>query len=577
MIIRKSHTIQMFNVGAAKTDITYFRYGYTMLGYGRPFHRAKGIESQLHSRAVIIKNEGKKICFVNIEVGFCTIYLKQGVVQKLKSEFPQLGLDDSNIMITAQHTHCSPAGYGQHFVYNIPAPGFKKELWAHMRNGIVQSIVMAHVKLKPAKLKMGTGIFDEKEEVAFNRSLDAYNENKEIKQKLKKEEWHLACDRDMKMLQFEDENGRIIANINWFGTHCTSVSNDQYKICADNKGYASEYFERYYQEKYKDENTICIFAQDACGDVSPNYLWDVRKQWTRGKYKDDYKSAQYTGDLQYQKARSISEGIKSINNFSNRIESFQSYIEFSNIICDPEFTDGEKNKRTSGACLGVSFLEGTVEGPGAIKPVGTFLRVALDIHKKNEVKWMDDENRSKEFRDYLRLKHDTQNPKHIAIEGNTGKFVWLDHGGQIPIPGILEKSITFIKDAVKKNKTKALPWLISRLPLQFFILGNIAIVGFPLELTTMSGRRLRKTLKDGLQSHGIDHVILSPYANAYAGYVTTPEEYMLQRYEGGHTLFGKWTLPALQTALKDCMDKIKQGQKDNSEALIFEEKDIWVY
>ena len=39
------------------------------------------------------------------------------------------------------------------------------------------------------------------------------------------------------------------------------------------------------------------------------------------------------------------------------------------------------------------------------------------------------------------------------------------------------------------------------------------------------------------------------YSNAYFHYVTTPEEYDEQRYEGGSTLFGRWQLPALmQTA-----------------------------
>jgi neutral ceramidase len=33
------------------------------------------------------------------------------------------------------------------------------------------------------------------------------------------------------------------------------------------------------------------------------------------------------------------------------------------------------------------------------------------------------------------------------------------------------------------------------------------------------------------------------------GYVTTNEEYQAQCYEGGHTIFGQWTLAAFQTRL----------------------------
>jgi neutral ceramidase len=36
------------------------------------------------------------------------------------------------------------------------------------------------------------------------------------------------------------------------------------------------------------------------------------------------------------------------------------------------------------------------------------------------------------------------------------------------------------------------------------------------------------------------------YSNGYIHYVTTPEEYGAQQYEGGSTLFGRWELSALQ-------------------------------
>ncbi|MCB1658819.1 MAG: neutral/alkaline non-lysosomal ceramidase N-terminal domain-containing protein, partial [Pseudomonadales bacterium] len=37
------------------------------------------------------------------------------------------------------------------------------------------------------------------------------------------------------------------------------------------------------------------------------------------------------------------------------------------------------------------------------------------------------------------------------------------------------------------------------------------------------------------------------YCNDYMGYVTTYEEYQQQAYEGGHTIYGQWTLAAFQT------------------------------
>lgn len=564
-----------YTVGAAKTDITYFRKNLGMHGYGRAFHRMKNIETQLYSRAVIIETAKKKIAFVNVELGMCSIYLKNGVIQMLQEEYPFLGFQDNNVMITAQHTHSAGGGFGQHFFYNVPTPGFKRDVYENYRDGIVQSIVLADAYKKPAELKFGVEEFEEKEEVAFNRSLDAYNKNPEVKKKFKKEEWHLAADREMKLIHFEDEKGKIICSINWFGTHCTSISNDKHNICSDNKGYAALDLEKYFYQKYN-TRTICIFAQDACGDISPNFIFDKIKQWTRGKFKDDYKSAQYTGNLQAKKAEKITENIlKTPSPKKARIDYIQTYVEFSAIHCDPIFTNGIKNCRTSQPCLGVSFLEGTVEGPGMLKPFGAFFRKALNIHKKNELKWA--KEHSKEYADYIHLKYETQSPKHVVVEAIEGKMGWFDQGSQVPIPGAVEKTLYYIRNAEKQGKTEYKPWIISKLPLQIFILGEFAIVGIPTEITTIAAQRLRKSIMDSLGSDGIKKIILSPYANAYAGYVTTPEEYMVQRYEGGHTLYGKWTLPAMQTAFKELTEKLKKGEKDETKPFIFSDDMLWEY
>jgi neutral ceramidase len=50
-----------------------------------------------------------------------------------------------------------------------------------------------------------------------------------------------------------------------------------------------------------------------------------------------------------------------------------------------------------------------------------------------------------------------------------------------------------------------------------------------------------------LQAQGITQVLICTYCNDYMGYVTTQEEYQEQAYEGGHTIFGQWTLAAFQT------------------------------
>ena len=73
--------------------------------------------------------------------------------------------------------------------------------------------------------------------------------------------------------------------------------------------------------------------------------------------------------------------------------------------------------------------------------------------------------------------------------------------------------------------------------------------------------------------------MLSPYANSYAGYITTYEEYRLQLYEGGHTLFGKWTLAAYQMKFKQMAQELLKSPEDRNKVSlqpeIFNMKDIW--
>ncbi len=76
----------------------------------------------------------------------------------------------------------------------------------------------------------------------------------------------------------------------------------------------------------------------------------------------------------------------------------------------------------------------------------------------------------------------------------------------------------------------------------------------------MAGRRLRETILNILKSSGIDSVALATYANAYAGYVTTKEEYDIQHYEGASTHFGPYTLMAFQQEFGKLATAIKEGK-----------------
>jgi neutral ceramidase len=90
-------------------------------------------------------------------------------------------------------------------------------------------------------------------------------------------------------------------------------------------------------------------------------------------------------------------------------------------------------------------------------------------------------------------------------------------------------------------------WSANIVDIQMFRVGQLVIIVSPSEATTMAGRRWRAAVKAAATSFtgsAEPKVVLGGPANSYCHYVTTAEEYAIQRYEGASTLFGQHELSA---------------------------------
>lgn len=563
----------MYQIGCAKADITVFKKDVAMLGYGMYYNVVKSIETPIYARAYVFDDGVNRVAFVNLEICFVTEYLKNGVIEKLQAEYPEMGFTDANVMLTAQHTHSAPGGITQHFFYNVVQPGFQQDVYEGYRDGVVKTIVEAFNNRRAAKAKLSRGEFAQDIDIAFNRSIKAYNKNPDIPRKVRKDEAHLAVDREMKLLRFEsaDESAAVFGSINWFGVHTTSISNDNTKICSDNKGYAADYLEQ------RLPNTLHAFAQDATGDVTPNYVWDKKKKWTRGPFEDDFESAKYHGNLQANKAEELLQ--LAGEDLVGDIDYALMYVDMSQVLCDEDFTNGLSARVTSPACIGMAFLRGTTEGPGSPAAFGFVLDSVFPL-----IRWYE-KNISSLWKTpaekvAINHKYRSQYPKTIVMEGGTGRIMTAKYAHRLIAPSWLDVTIKYMKYLGKVGVTNQTPWISTILPLQIFTIGQLAIVGIPAEITTIGGKRLRDMIADTLKEKGITQVILSPYANAYAGYITTNEEYRTQAYEGGHTLFGQWTLAAYQTKFRQlaqvlCRKEHTHTPNADLQPTIYQPEQIW--
>lgn len=544
----------MFLLGAAKKDITAFKKGVGMLGYGLYFNTMEAVETPLYARAFIAvdPDTGNKICFVNCELGFVTIALKKGVLKELRSRDHHCSWDDDNLMLTAQHTHSGPSGYSYYGFYNISTPGFVMDIYRKLVVSVADCIVAAEQKLQLGRILFSSGTFEPEKEVAFNRSLNQYNQNPEVKEKATEATKHLAVNREMLLLKFVTEDGTALGQINWFGVHPTNISNDNKKVCSDNKGYAADFVERHYAAEGR-ADFVAAFAQGSCGDVTPKFVYNPKRPFQRGywdgKYLDDFESAKFNAKIQADKAIEIMERTDKQGfevNGGGGIDYDMLFVNFGDVSCDPQFTNGLFDAKTGPAVMGVPFFGGAViDGPGAHPVLMAAFRIMSRTVKVYEMLLA--RVKKGKFASAVERKYKTQGKKDVMFETHARRVMGTKHVDKLITPSWMDPSVASIKVFYEKSGHKDKPWTPKILPLQIFVIGNVALAAFPFEITTIAARRLRRSLEETLKNRGVRQIILVPYANGYSGYITTYEEYQVQIYEGGHTVFGEWSLAALQT------------------------------
>jgi len=299
------------------------------------------------------------------------------------------------------------------------------------------------------------------------------------------------------MLRFQTANGPI-GCVNWFAVHPTTMTYNNKLVSSDNKGYAEVQFERAQGVTYRKAGEfVAAFAQANCGDVTGNLNLN-----NTGPGENEFETTRIIGERQNVIAQELFDSAS--DELSGPVGSRQSFVDVGNVHVAEQFT-GAGSQSTAPAAYGYSFAAGSTEDGGGhplfkegMKEKTALVEMTLD-QQFPDARPSDD----------LRARHQ---PKPILIAP----------GGMETKPGIgRPASLTVAR------------------------IGNLAIVAGPSEFTTMSGRRIRESVKAVLGDDILD-VVIAGYTNGYAGYVTTREEYETQHYEGGHTLFGPWTLAAFQ-------------------------------
>ncbi|WP_279328060.1 neutral/alkaline ceramidase [Streptomyces sp. OS603R] len=490
-------------VGRGISDATGEVAEVGMMGYGRFDQQAAGLHTRLRARAFVVAEQasGRRVLLIVADSPMIFESVHRAVLRRLRQAYGDL-YTARNVLVTATHTHAGPGGYSHHLLYNITTFGFHKATFEAVADGLFEAARNAHEDLAPSGLLLSHGTLTG---ASVNRSKTAFDRNP----KADRDHFPDGVDTLTTLLRVERQ-GRTVGAVNWFPVHGTSMSGDNRLISADNKGYAAYHWEReVHGVDYLADGTpefVSAFAQTNSGDMSPNL--DLVPPTTPA----DFEATRTSGLRQYEAAAAQADtpGVR----LSGPVDSRLVYVDLSDVTVRPEFTGDGKTHRTSKPCVGAAMAAGSLEdGP------------AFPGFDEGDNPFWDAISHSVVYTVSPELKQ-AQAPKDVFV----------------PIG----------------EMNRIYPWVQERVPVMLVRIGGLYLIGIPGEVTVCAGLRLRRTVA-GIVGADLDDVLVAGYSNSYFHYVTTPEEYDAQQYEGGSTLFGRWQLPALQQTAAELAVSLRDG------------------
>lgn len=104
--------------GAGQADITPPRTGYYLGGWTRADRVGTGVSTRLYSNALALARGDRKLALVSVELFAVPAGLQEDVARAVAD----LGYDRTSVVLAASHTHSGPGGFANNPTYNTAAP-----------------------------------------------------------------------------------------------------------------------------------------------------------------------------------------------------------------------------------------------------------------------------------------------------------------------------------------------------------------------------------------------------------------------------------------------------------------------
>lgn len=481
--------------GAAKVDITP-PPGFPLGGHSLNGGIARGVRTRLYARALYLKPKtGRPIVMVQADLLSGSRILHHRVAELIA---PKTDIEAGGLVIAATHTHSAQGNYFGDVFYDrmaSPEPGFQRRLYEFMAERMAAAIVRAYEARRPAKLAAGSIAIDG---VNRNRSLPAYLMNKNLNGSKPNEVEAVNSELRMIRVDCRTEKGDYVplGAFSFFSMH-PNLDNKECDLLynGDIAAYAEREVEWGIKSRYPE-------AADPIHAIANFTHGDMTPNYPRDE-KLGYASMRRIGTIVGTKSLELFDSLKK-DLASNAVIRYR-YSEL----------DVYGEKCSGGDCLcgkpavGQALVAGANDRPTPV--LHSIAGFAPGWPK--------------------RFNTDTcQGKKRIIVEAIHYKVLPLEE-----FPHVLF--------------------------LQAIQVQNTVILPVPFEVTIEAGRRMMERSGQSGKTAGIDAVryIVMDVANSYWGYCSTPEEYSIQYYEGGHTLYGPGTTGYIAAALAGLTADLSKG------------------
>ncbi|MBM7367641.1 neutral/alkaline non-lysosomal ceramidase N-terminal domain-containing protein [Gordonia hydrophobica] len=471
-------------VGAGKGDMTGAIAGQGMMGYSDAEQVAKGLIQRTWARAFVIADAatGERVLFITADIACVFTSHHNRLLTELAKRYGGT-YTVHNVNVNATHNHNSCGGTSWDYAYTLAAMGHRHNSFDAELAGLLDAVDEAHRSLAPGTVELG---MDELHDASANRSLTAFERNPVADRRHFPE--HI--DPQVTGLRLR-QGGRTIGEITWFATHGTSLTDANFQIGPDNKGYAS------YLAEQRTDGLVAAHAQTNAGDMTPN-LW-LRKMHPGGPTSNNRTNRILIGRRQDDAGQRALRGARPMR--GTGVTTATRYLNLNDITIAGEYTPNGKATRTAPAMMGMAAAATSMED-------------------------------------------NTRSQLAILHEGMRNELAMALGAGATPTPAPWMVDVQAPKaDLFPLGLLPPRPWIEQRLPIQLIRIGDLALAAMPSETTIVAGLRIRRLVADALDLP-MENVLLQGYSNGYSQYTVTPEEYVAQQYEGGETLFGRWTLCA---------------------------------